>query len=113
MSGQPSASQTIPRACPTLGRPAGCNANLDADCEPQCGNGAVETGETCDGNCPSDCNDSNSCTEDLLVGSSQDCDAACEYQSISDCQAGDGRTGPGERGQAGVELREKLLGGTS
>jgi hypothetical protein len=28
--------------------PGGCTANNDNDCQPRCGNGAVESGETCD-----------------------------------------------------------------
>ena len=31
----------------------GCHANNDADCAPVCGNGLLEGGETCDGDCPS------------------------------------------------------------
>ena len=33
--------------------PSGCNANNDNDCKPSCGNGVVESGETCDP--PSSC----------------------------------------------------------
>jgi hypothetical protein len=37
--------------------PSGCNANNDSDCMPGCGNGVIETGETCDplNTCPSSC----------------------------------------------------------
>jgi hypothetical protein len=35
--------------------PAGCNANNDNNCTPSCGNGIIETGELCDGNCPTAC----------------------------------------------------------
>src|SRR5262249_2738351 len=37
--------------------PSGCNAGNDSDCQPACGNGVVEVGETCDppGSCPTRC----------------------------------------------------------
>jgi hypothetical protein len=35
--------------------PTGCNANNDNNCTPSCGNGIVETGELCDGSCPTAC----------------------------------------------------------
>lgn len=37
--------------------PSGCNANNDTDCQPGCGNGIVESGETCDplDTCPTSC----------------------------------------------------------
>ena len=35
--------------------PAGCNATDDNDCTAVCGNGIIEEGETCDGNCPQSC----------------------------------------------------------
>jgi hypothetical protein len=50
----------------------------------------VESGETCDGNCPVNCNDGNTCTEDLLVGSAQKCDATCSNTPIRACKGGDG-----------------------
>jgi hypothetical protein len=36
--------------------PLGCNAYSDADCSPDCGNGVIEEGETCDPpeSCPED-----------------------------------------------------------
>lgn len=43
--------------------PAGANANTDSDCAPVCGNGVIESGETCD--------DSNTIATDF-------CDAACQ-----------------------------------
>ena len=35
--------------------PTACNSTNDNDCAPVCGNGVVETGELCDGNCPTSC----------------------------------------------------------
>jgi hypothetical protein len=55
-----------------------------------CGNGKVEAGETCDGDCPTACNDGNACTVDRLTGSAKTCSASCSFQPISACQGGDG-----------------------
>jgi hypothetical protein len=57
--------------------PAGCDAAIDNDCSPSCGNGVVEPGETCDGNCPTSCDDGNACTIDLHTGNAAKCSAAC------------------------------------
>jgi hypothetical protein len=35
--------------------PSGCSSVSDSDCAAACGNGVVEPGERCDGNCPSKC----------------------------------------------------------
>lgn len=50
--------------------PADADANTDQDCSPMCGNGIVEQGERCDGNCPTQgtCEDDNPCTVDVLNG---------------------------------------------
>ena len=48
----------------------------DADCIPRCGNGIVETGEICDGNCPGSCA-AQGCQLRVLQGSSQTCDVSC------------------------------------
>ena len=42
--------------------------------EPVCGDGVVESPETCDGDCPEDCDDMNACTADVLSGRSGTCD---------------------------------------
>lgn len=44
---------------------------------PSCGNGVVEAGETCDGDCPTTCDDGDACTDDALTGSAATCDATC------------------------------------
>ena len=79
--------------------PAGGNNNVDNDCPEVCGNGAVESGETCDtaiavgaaGSCPvaGDCDDSLDCTGDTLV-SAGSCDAICVNNDILTCIDGDG-----------------------
>lgn len=71
--------------------PAGCNANTDVDCSPECGNGAVEKDEKCDtaitgdveGACPASCDDGDACTLDQFVGG--DCDVACSNTVIDAC----------------------------
>lgn len=44
---------------------------------PVCGNGSVEAGERCDGDCPATCDDGDACTDDALTGSAATCDATC------------------------------------
>ncbi|MBN2493806.1 MAG: hypothetical protein JXR96_04375 [Deltaproteobacteria bacterium] len=72
--------------------PSACNANTDSDCQPACGNGAVEQGETCDppASCPAGCDDGNACTVDSATGAAEDCDLACAHTVLVDCQDGDG-----------------------
>jgi hypothetical protein len=70
--------------------PAGCNALTDKDCSASCGNGIVEPGETCDGNCPTSCDDHDACTFDALTGSAANCSAACSHSPITACVSGDG-----------------------
>jgi len=71
--------------------PSTCNATTDTDCSATCGNGVLETGETCDppGTCPTDCDDSNDCTDDVLSGAPATCDAVCSNTPISACTDGD------------------------
>ncbi|MBA2662740.1 MAG: hypothetical protein H0U74_10625 [Bradymonadaceae bacterium] len=67
----------------------------DGDVEPEpprCGDSTIDPNETCDppGSCPTSCNDGNSCTVDTLVGSAQDCTAACSNAPITQCSNNDG-----------------------
>lgn len=58
---------------------------------PFCGNGIIEQGEICDGNCPSICPpDGDACSIEVLSGSAATCDAVCGAQPILACAAGDG-----------------------
>lgn len=68
--------------------PGGANANIDNDCNPVCGNTVVETGETCDDNCPTSCSDSIACTSDDLVGA--DCTRECRFTQITIARDNDG-----------------------
>lgn len=58
-----------------------------------CGDGHVDPGEECDGNCPTErteCPAPNACERVVLNGSAAKCDARCETSSISMCANGDG-----------------------
>jgi hypothetical protein len=67
--------------------PEGANANNDSDCSASCGNGVLEDGELCDGDCPTSCADDDPCTMDRVVGNARTCNAQCQNNPIS-------RTGP-------------------
>jgi len=72
--------------------PSNCTTLTDNDCNAYCGNNMTESGENCDGNCPStpsDCNDNNTCTIDTLLGSSSQCTAECTYNNIIICAPND------------------------
>src|SRR5206468_2803323 len=70
--------------------PSACNATSDNDCAPRCGNGVIEAGETCDGNCPSACPPAG-CQTRKLQGSAAACTATCVNDTvITACASGDG-----------------------
>lgn len=77
--------------------PAGCDSLEDSDCSASCGNDSLEEGETCDppSSCPQSCDDSDSCTDDLLTGSAENCSAACSHRPVTACKGGDGCCPPG------------------
>jgi hypothetical protein len=52
--------------------------------EPRCGDGHVDPGETCDGNCPLDCDDGELCTDESYVGRTATCDAKCIHTPRSE-----------------------------
>lgn len=58
--------------------------------EHRCGNGMVEAGELCDGNCPTDCPDQGACRTGVIVGSAASCTAICDHEKITQCQDNDG-----------------------
>lgn len=68
--------------------PPGCSSANDPDCTSSCGDGFVDPGETCDGDCPDTCPTSN-CTTAMLVGSAQTCTATCTTTLITMCASGD------------------------
>ncbi|WP_050432666.1 choice-of-anchor Q domain-containing protein [Chondromyces crocatus] len=56
-----------------------------------CGDGVVEGGETCDGDCPATCpDDGDACTEEVLSGSPETCDVVCAAAPVTACVSGDG-----------------------
>ena len=69
--------------------PAGCTNATDSDCSATCGDGTVDSGESCDMNCPSSCDDGNACTSDLVLGSSSTCNVGCARQAVTECSDGD------------------------
>jgi hypothetical protein len=76
--------------------PSGATSDVDDDCSITCGNGTVESNETCDtaiasgdGACPTSCDDSMVCTSDTLV-SAGTCNAACSNSAITQPMSGDG-----------------------
>lgn len=72
--------------------PTGHNQTTDTDCSTECGDGVLDSGESCDtaiaagsgGACPESCDDEDSCTEDTLVAEGS-CDAACSFTGIISC----------------------------
>jgi hypothetical protein len=72
----------------------GCNAVADPDCA-VCGNGFIEAGETCDGNCPINCDDGSPCSFDQQFGSEVDCNVVCTHDPIGVCADFDGCCPPG------------------
>ncbi|MBI5534770.1 MAG: right-handed parallel beta-helix repeat-containing protein [Deltaproteobacteria bacterium] len=57
---------------------------------PGCGDGVVAPGETCDGNCPTSCDDGDGCTQDVLTGSALLCNVTCQNTvTITSCTSGD------------------------
>ncbi len=78
--------------------PAGCTALTDVDCPTICGDGAIETTETCDraitpgkpGACAATCDDRDACTVDLASGSVAGCTRTCVHRRITGCVDGDG-----------------------
>ena len=77
--------------------PPGCTRVADDDCPSICGNGAVETGESCDwgipagnaGSCSFLCDDGDACTSDSTLGRTSDCTRTCRHGAIRACLAGD------------------------
>ncbi len=78
--------------------PMDANHSTDPDCQPSCGNGVVEPGESCDGNkagspaaCPTSCGPSPSaCLVSALVGDATTCTARCALTPVTACGAKDG-----------------------
>jgi hypothetical protein len=79
--------------------PGMCTGRNDADCSASCGDGVVQadSGETCEASSAqpcklsdAECSDDNACTSDKLIGSAQNCNAACISTPITAARSGDG-----------------------
>jgi len=85
--------------------PAGCNSNTDSDCAAACGNGIVETGESCDtalaGSCPTSCAPAGTCQSVQLTGAGT-CDARCVYTDAPAPCCGNGEVETGELCDSGI-----------
>jgi len=69
----------------------GCTPVMDRDCETRCGDGVLDAGETCDGDCPTSCPDLGAmCLQSVLFGSADRCNAMCDSMPIVDCINNDG-----------------------
>lgn len=71
--------------------PDGCTTANDSDCAVTCGNGKIDPGEICDGNCPTSCPPMG-CTLRQLAGNPATCDASCVTLANPQmqCMNGDG-----------------------
>ncbi len=69
--------------------PPACSSAQDPDCMSSCGDGIVDPGETCDGDCVDAC-PTTQCTTAMLVGSALTCTATCTFDLITMCANGDG-----------------------
>lgn len=68
----------------------GGDGEADGDAGPVCGNGVVEPGEDCDGDCPASCDDDDPCTIDSGTVSPETCSIDCTHEPITVCASGDG-----------------------
>lgn len=71
------------------GSPANSDA-MNMDSEPVCGDGVVDDGEHCDGDCPTACGASSACVTATLDGAAATCDARCVDAPVTACVSGDG-----------------------
>jgi hypothetical protein len=70
--------------------PEGCSALDDDDCSAACGNGVVEPGERCDGDCPMACYATSTCMTPTQTGSAATCDVHCTEAPTTSCTSFDG-----------------------
>lgn len=58
--------------------------------EDPCGNGMIDPGEVCDGDCPTSCDDADACTQDTMSGSAEQCTSSCMNTPIAACASFNG-----------------------
>jgi hypothetical protein len=87
----PDAADGPPSApAPQVDAASGPEVGSPAPPSARCGNGVVDVGELCDGNCPTSC-PRGGCSPLTLLGKASTCDAVCvELGSVSACMPGDG-----------------------
>ncbi|MBO6938224.1 MAG: CAP domain-containing protein [Deltaproteobacteria bacterium] len=88
------------RACGPDGCGGSCgDCGAGQACEPgagqcidteSCGNGSLDPGEVCDGDCPTSCPAPATCETIALQGTAAECTARCVTSDISSCTNGDG-----------------------
>jgi hypothetical protein len=71
--------------------PIGATPRTDTDCSAKCGNGVIESGETCDSpeSCPL-CVSDDKCLKVTTVGAADRCSVSCRIASINGCRSEDG-----------------------
>ena len=71
--------------------PRGADATVDPDCAAVCGNGVLESGETCDpkDGCPS-CKSEDQCLVFTSKGDAASCSVSCSFSAVTSCRSGDG-----------------------
>lgn len=69
--------------------PATCDSGTDSDCSITCGDGVVDEGETCDGDCET-CDSTDACVTVVPSGSAQNCSLECLSSRITACKNDDG-----------------------
>ncbi len=84
--------QMIPAEPPAPGIPKWIDVSIDFNpIANECNNMIVDTGELCDGNCPTSCPVAeDACAPNVLTGSAATCNAACAVQAVTTCVNGDG-----------------------
>lgn len=86
-------SEPTPTCYTTFSRPI-CVPSSIQDPGPPCGDGVVQEGETCDGDCPETPDacpqSSEACMKPALVGNERSCDIACGFEEITRCVSADG-----------------------
>ncbi len=91
----PNNGTTAPNNGTTNSNNGTTNSNNGTTTADLCGNDTIDGGETCDGDCPTQCDDMDTCTADTLSGSADACDAVCQNVAITSCVDGDGCCAPG------------------
>jgi hypothetical protein len=115
MGGAGGGPATQTRGAGGSGDAPGCTSTSGSDCDDACGNGAIDTGETCDpestsNQCPSACDDSNPCTLDKLEGSATECTASCRHTPITTAAAGDGCCPPNATAGTDSDCQQQACG---